>query len=132
MLRLIALFCIAAAGVATANGETLTREAIEPALNDVTIWYEPLSPASARQYFNRNGETPYIDESGAKTFGRWLVRGDQYCSQWPPSDRYVCYGVERITDSEGHTVITFLSGGDGKRYTGVAKPGNHVDEVWGE
>ena len=132
MLRIIALYCIVAAGVATANGETLTRGAIEPALNDVTIWYEPLSPASARQYFNRNGETPYIDEAGAKTFGRWLVRGDQYCSQWPPSDRYVCYGVEREITPEGAPRITFISGGDGKRYTGIAKQGNNIDTAWME
>ena len=115
-----------------AGAEPLKGSEIEPALNDVNIWYEPLSPKSARQFFNHNGETPYIDEAGAKTFGRWLVRGDQYCSQWPPSDRYVCYGVERTTDAKGRTVITFLSGGDGKRYTGVARAGMHVDEVRGE
>ena len=115
-----------------AGAEPLKGSEIEPALNDVTIWYEPLSPKSARQFFNHNGETPYIDEVGTKTSGRWLVRGDQYCSQWPPSDRYVCYSVERSVDAKGRAVITFLSGGDGKRYTGVARAGMHVDEAWGE
>ena len=132
MLRSFMPAALMLTGVSIAHGETLTHDQIEPALNDVTLWYEPLSPTSARQFFNHNGETPYIDEAGAKTFGRWLVRGDTYCSQWPPSDRYVCYGVERTTDAKGHTVITFLSGGDGKRYTGVAKAGNHVDEAWRE
>jgi hypothetical protein len=115
-----------------ARGETLDGPGIEAALNDVTIWYEPLSQTSPRQYFRKNGQTPYIDETGTKTYGRWLVRGDKYCSNWPPSERYVCYGVERSTDANGRTIITFLSGGDGKRYTGVAKAGMHVDEVWAQ
>lgn len=132
MLRAFLLVSLTATGIAAVHGETLTHDAIEPALNDVTIWYAPLSATSARQFFNHNGETPYIDEAGAKTFGRWLVRGDKYCSQWPPSDRYVCYGVERSVEADGRTIITFVSGGDGKRYTGVTKPGNHVDEVWGK
>jgi hypothetical protein len=132
MLRAFALVCLIAAATGTAHGETLTHDQIEPALNDVTVWYEPMSATSARQFFNHNGETPYVDESGTKTFGRWLVRGDKYCSQWPPSDHYVCYGVERSVDAKGRTIITFLSGGDGKRYTGVAKSGQHVDEAWAE
>jgi hypothetical protein len=24
---------------------------------------------------------------------RWEVRGDRYCSIWPPSDRWTCYAV---------------------------------------
>lgn len=121
--------------LASAHGafaETLTGAEIEPALNDVTIWYEPLTPTSARQFFKKNGQTPYIDSDGDKTFGVWMVRGDTYCSQWPPSDRFVCYGVEREALADGSIRITFLSGGDGKRYAGIAKPGSHIEEPWGE
>ena len=130
-MRLIATATVLAF-VSPAVAEPLTGPQIELTLEDITIWYEPLTETSARQFFSRNGQTPYMDGDGDKTFGIWLVRGDKYCSQWPPSDRFVCYGVERKTTPEGVTRITFISGGDGKRYTGIAKQGNHIDEAWAE
>ncbi|MGB8818535.1 MAG: hypothetical protein WCC66_11505 [Rhizobiaceae bacterium] len=114
-----------------AAAEMLTGPQIEPALNGVTIWYEPLSARSARQFFNKNGETPYVDAKGSKTYGQWSVRGDKYCSLWPPSDHWTCFEVERETRADGNVFITFASGGGGKRYVGIAKPGMHVDEAWG-
>jgi hypothetical protein len=42
-----------------------------------------------RQSFKADGATFYGD-----TIGRWRVDGDSYCSVWPPSDRWACYGVE--------------------------------------
>jgi hypothetical protein len=42
-----------------------------------------------RQNFAADGATFYGDTTGA-----WRVEGDQYCSIWPPSDRWACYGVE--------------------------------------
>jgi hypothetical protein len=126
---LMATFLVAAS---TCGAETLTGTQIEPALNDVTVWYEPLSATSPRQFFNKNGQTPYVDAAGTKTFGAWLVRGDKYCSQWPPSEHWTCYGVARETLSNGTVRITFISGGDGKLYPGIAKPGKHIDEAWAE
>ena len=84
-----------------------------------------------RQFFNKNGETPYVDAKGSKTYGQWLVRGDKYCSLWPPSDHSSCYGVERETRADGSVIITFVSGGGGKRYVGIAKAGKHLDQAWG-
>lgn len=45
--------------------------------------------AAARQTFDADGSTLY--DAGRPSFGRWQVQGDQYCSQWPPSDRWACY-----------------------------------------
>jgi hypothetical protein len=58
------------------------------------------------QDFKADGQTLYGDSSG-----RWEVRGDRYCSQWPPSDRWDCHGVERrgldirFTDARGTVVV---------------------------
>lgn len=44
----------------------------------------------ALQDFFADGRTLYGDQ-----WGRWEVRGDRYCSVWPPSDRRACYDVAR-------------------------------------
>lgn len=44
------------------------------------------------QNFFADGGTSYA--SGSLSMGHWRVDGDQYCSQWPPSDRWDCYGVQ--------------------------------------
>ncbi len=111
-------------------GEKMVGAAVEALLNDSTAWYLPLGSRSARQYFNKNGDTPYIDASGQKTFGRWMMRGDQYCSAWPPSDHYTCYDVEKGVSPNGTPTITFVSGGNGPRYEAVLKNGKHMEEAW--
>ena len=49
--------------------------------------------AGITQTFDPSGETLYV--SGRPSLGYWDVRGDQYCSVWPPSDIWTCYDVER-------------------------------------
>lgn len=46
----------------------------------------------ATQNFHADGATSY--DAGSVSRGYWRVTGDQYCSLWPPSDRWECYGVE--------------------------------------
>ncbi|EBA16325.1 hypothetical protein RSK20926_21405 [Roseobacter sp. SK209-2-6] len=46
-----------------------------------------------RQQFLKSGETPYF--ASRPSTGYWGVRGDQYCSVWPPSDLWSCYDLER-------------------------------------
>lgn len=107
-------------------GEPLKGADIEPLLNDMTAYYLPLASPSARQYFNKNGETIYVNSAGATTTGSWLVRGDAYCSVWPPSEHYVCYPIEMSKGADGKDVYTFVSGGGGKRYDSVLVKGNQV------
>ncbi len=107
----------------------LDGKAIEPLLNDTTVYGLPLAPDSWRQSFSKGGETIYIDASGAKTFGEWMVRGDKYCSLWPPSDHWSCYGLETGKDAGGKATVTWISGGGGKRYEALLAKGLHVDEA---
>jgi hypothetical protein len=120
------LYCICAFSAAA---DALDGKAIEPLLNDTTVYGLPLAPDSWRQSFSKGGETIYIDASGAKTFGQWLVRGDKYCSLWPPSDRWVCYGMERGVTADGKPTVTWVSGGGGKRYEALLTKGLHVDKA---
>ncbi|MEX0309013.1 MAG: hypothetical protein AB3N17_02080 [Tateyamaria sp.] len=58
------------------------------------------------QTFDDTMLTQYF--SGRPSSGRWAVRGDQYCSVWPPSDLWACYDVEQSGD-----VIRFVDGSGG-------------------
>jgi hypothetical protein len=50
----------------------------------------------ATQQFNEGGSTIYTTTTPST--GAWRVEGTQYCSQWPPSDRWSCYDVARSAD----------------------------------
>ncbi|QUJ77958.1 hypothetical protein KDD17_04655 [Sulfitobacter albidus] len=52
--------------------------------------------ATAWQDFRASGRTLY--NAGRDSWGYWAVRGDLYCSQWPPSDLWACYGMQRLDD----------------------------------
>lgn len=123
----VLMACLAAS--AAHGGEAMTGAEAEAMLNGATAWYLPLGPQSARQYFDANGQTSYIDAAGTRTSGLWLMRGDQYCSLWPPSDQYRCYGVEKTVAEDGTPTITFTSGAS--HYEAVLKQGAHIDEPWG-
>ncbi|WP_342075364.1 hypothetical protein [Yoonia sp. SS1-5] len=60
--------------------------AISAALRDQSLIYD-----NATQSFFASGRTVY--DAGEASWGYWAVRGDQYCSQWPPSDGWDCYDV---------------------------------------
>lgn len=78
---------------ALAHGWTpLTGEEIRAALSGRALVYGE----NARQEFYASGRTLY--EAPQPSWGRWSVRGDQYCSQWPPSDLWTCYGMARHGD----------------------------------
>lgn len=52
------------------------------------------------QFFDVAGSTRYRERGGEETTGRWRVdENGRYCSQWPPSDRWVCYEVLVIDNS---------------------------------
>jgi len=59
---------------------------IEAALTSRALQYED----GKVQDFLADGRTLY----GEGSWGRWEVRGDEYCSVWPPSDRWDCYSVD--------------------------------------
>ena len=53
--------------------------------------------ANAWQDFRASGRTLY--PAAAEPWGSWAVRGNQYCSMWPPSDLWACYDVEGRGDA---------------------------------
>jgi hypothetical protein len=61
-----------------------------------------------RQIFQRSGATFY-SVGAAQTQGNWEVRGDQYCSVWPPSTAWACYDM--TSDGERY----FFISGTGER-----------------
>lgn len=66
----------------------LDDEAVTEAIADRTIIYD----AHTMQWFGASGATQYVTDRMAE--GRWAARAGQYCSTWPPSDRWDCYDVQ--------------------------------------
>ncbi len=94
----LALLLPLAAGADT--WERLTGDEVRTALEGRKLAY-----ATAWQDFRASGRTLY--NAGADSWGYWRVQGDQYCSQWPPSDLWACYGLERLGDT-----LRFVGAGD--------------------
>jgi len=65
------------------------------------------------QTFDPGGHTLYI-AGGSPSSGRWEVRGDRYCSLWPPSTAWDCYDMTGDLAADPPTV-TWISPG-GKTY----------------
>ena len=81
--------------VALAEGdtwETLTGAEIAQALTGRVLDY-----GAQWQDFRASGRTLY-NHAGRDSWGYWAVRGDQYCSMWPPSDLWACYDMTRRGD----------------------------------
>ncbi|NVO55665.1 hypothetical protein HW561_07675 [Rhodobacteraceae bacterium B1Z28] len=60
----------------------------------------------AWQTFDEVMLTQYF--SGGPSAGRWAVREERYCSQWPPSDLWACYDFFQ----NGETIRFVGDGGD--------------------
>ncbi|MFA3917795.1 hypothetical protein [Ruegeria hyattellae] len=102
-MRRFALILALAPGILAAEEfRQLTGDEILAALLDRKLAYE----GGATQTFEPSMQTQYFS-SGPST-GSWAVRGDQYCSVWPPSDIWACYNIERKGD-----VIRFIDAGGG-------------------
>ncbi|WP_270729905.1 hypothetical protein [Shimia sp. Alg240-R146] len=96
----ISVFALATGAVSAAEWQALSGEEITRALTDRTLQYE-----NATQAFYASGRTLY--NAGTDSWGYWQVRGDQYCSQWPPSGLWDCYDVA----AQGQTVKFISSDG---------------------
>jgi len=64
-------------------------------------------PGGQTQNFLADGRT--LHEGDRAQWGRWRIKGDRYCSVWPPSDRWDCDMVDR--HARGFD-LRFLSGGE--------------------
>jgi len=75
-------------GMAEEWQRLLDDDAVYEIIAGRTIDYDP----HTFQWFGWSGETQYVTDRFAD--GRWAARGGQYCSTWPPSDRWDCYDVQ--------------------------------------
>ncbi len=88
MIRMLCALLLATPAVAE-DWRPLTGPGITAALSARVLGYD----GGATQNFFADGRTLY-EVAGAPSWGRWRVEGDRYCSQWPPREAWVCYGVE--------------------------------------
>lgn len=99
-----------ASPVAVPAGEVqLSGPEITSALSGKTVEGEH-EGSTWTQEFMVSGETIYVT-NGRKDPGSWQVRGDQYCSLWPPSDSWDCYTITRDGD-----MINFVPAGGGETW----------------
>ena len=87
----IAVFLALSPGLLMAEEWTpLDGAEITAMLTDQSVVYE-----NAAQQFYASGRTLY--NAGHDSWGYWAVRGDQYCSQWPPGELWDCYDMVATT-----------------------------------
>ena len=96
---------------AHAGDVKLTGAEITAALSDHTLGGTRDDGKPWQQIFQKSGATFY-SVNGAQSQGVWEVRGDQYCSQWPPNQSWACYDMMK----DGQKIV-FLSA-SGTRYSG--------------
>ena len=96
--------------LASLTGLALTTAALTPSTAMAENWHPLDAPAitqaltarmvaydgGATQQFNADGSTTYTTTH--VSYGAWRVDGTQYCSQWPPSDKWSCYDVAASDD----------------------------------
>ncbi|MEO1704887.1 MAG: hypothetical protein AAFR50_06050 [Pseudomonadota bacterium] len=91
-MRSLALVAILPTLALAEGFQSLTGSQIETALTGVTLTYE----GGEVQTFYASGRTLY--DNGRPSWGTWAVRGDEYCSQWPPADGWACYRMDGAGD----------------------------------
>jgi hypothetical protein len=74
-----------------------------------------------KQSFEAGGATVYAGADGKQSTGRWDVRGDEYCSQWPPSDVWACYAMASDATADGISIIWISADGARESARLVAK-----------
>jgi len=109
MFRVFILCALLPVSAAAQDWQPLDGEQIALALTDKKLTYE-----DATQHFYASGRTLY--NAGQDSWGYWAVRGNQYCSQWPPADGWDCYDMAARGDA-----VRFI-GPDGSVTDGVYAP----------
>ncbi len=92
---LLATFSVltCAGALAQEGFQPLGGEGIRAALTDARVDYTGKDQGAWQEFF-ADGRTLYGQGAG-QSWGRWFLRGDQYCSTWPPSEHESCYRVAR-------------------------------------
>ena len=80
------------ATAAFAEERKLTGDEISALLAEKTVVGTDAKGKQWKQVFQKGGLTIY-SQGDANSNGFWRVKGDQYCSQWPPNDSWACYDM---------------------------------------
>ena len=112
MLRLALILLTLPLAARAEDWARLTGPEITLALTSRVLGYAD----GSQQDFKADGQTLY--DNGTPSVGRWRVEGDRYCSQWLPSEGWVCYAVER--EARGLD-LRFIGRG------GTAETGRYID-----
>lgn len=104
----IAIFITPVLALSTAHADLkrLDGAGITAALDGKTIGGERDGQVWV-QTFDAAGVTFYRAANEAPSEGRWVVREDRFCSQWPSAPAWVCYDMLRDGD-----VVVFISEND--------------------
>ena len=97
--------------------ERLTGPDIRALLTGATT-ITPKEGGEITQTFYKDRRTFYQDER--PSWGLWEVRGDQYCSNWPPSPSWVCYDMFGWQQDDRQWVVWI--GDSGTRYEAYIAP----------
>ncbi len=90
------LFALLIAAPVTAYSDEQAWEALSGPEIASALTGQVLDYDTAWQDFRASGRTLY--HAGRDSWGYWVVRDDQYCSMWPPSDLWACYDMARQGD----------------------------------
>ena len=108
MRTLLFVFCLFSSSIPTFAAELkLDAVAITAVLADKT--FRQTLPSTSRvitQTFQKAGVTHYVVD-GQVQLGFWRVTGDQYCSNWPPTDNWACFDLMQ----DGEQVVFVSSQG---------------------
>ena len=92
MWRMAACLALICGSVSAQDRVDLDGSGIRAALDGQKLVYG----SGAWQEFRVLGGTLY--NAGQDSWGDWRVEGDLYCSLWPPSDLWACFGMQRAGD----------------------------------
>jgi hypothetical protein len=118
-MRIAALVMMVAGlpAAALAQEERLLNGAeILESLADHKVIGEKFEQSFGNPSGHESASTSYWEGNNG-SFGRWRVEGNEYCSQWPPAEFWVCYKVAITNHGDGQKQITWIAS-DGTRYVG--------------
>ncbi len=117
MIRMFALFLAFSVMSADAEERRLSGVDIRDLLTGA-VTAAPRDGGEILQTFFADRRTRYDD--GRESWGLWEVRGDQYCSNWPPSPAWVCYDMFGW-QQDGRQWVVWI-GESGTRFEGYVRP----------